>query len=159
MAEHVNARILGIGHYVPERVVTNDDLTRVMDTSDEWIQQRTGIRQRHFVTEDQGPADLAIHAAREALDEAKVAPADLDLILLGTLSPDIDFPASASLLQRHLGVGGMPVMDVRNQCSGFLYMLATADAFIRSGAARHVLVVGAETHSTGLDLSTEGREV
>ena len=159
MGETVNARILGVGHHVPANVVTNDDLMRVMDTTDEWIQQRTGIRQRHFVAEDAGPADLAIHAAREALDEAKVAPADLDLILLGTLSPDIDFPASASLLQRHLGVGGMPVMDVRNQCSGFLYMLATADAYIRSGAARHVLVVGAETHSTGLDLSTEGREV
>jgi 3-oxoacyl-[acyl-carrier-protein] synthase-3 len=159
MSETTNARILGVGHHVPANVVTNAALTRVMDTSDEWIQQRTGIRQRHFVTEDEGPADLAIHAVREALAEASVAPADLDLILLGTLSPDVDFPASASLLQRHLGVSGMPVMDVRNQCSGFLYMLATADAYIRSGAARHVLVVGAETHSTGLDLSTAGREV
>ena len=159
MSELVNARILGVGHHVPNNVVTNTDLTRVMDTSDEWIQQRTGIRQRHFVTEDQGPADLAVHAAREALREAALAPGDLDLILLGTLSPDVDFPASASLLQRNLGVRGMPVMDVRNQCSGFLYMLATADAYIRTGAARHVLVVGAETHSTGLDLSTEGREV
>jgi 3-oxoacyl-[acyl-carrier-protein] synthase-3 len=159
MSELVNARNLGVGHHVPNNVVTNSDLTRVKDTSDEWIQQRTGIRQRHFVTEDQGPADLAIHAAREALREAALAPDDLDLILLGTLSPDVDFPASASLLQRHLGVRGMPVMDVRNQCSGFLYMLATADAYIRTGAARHVLVVGAETHSTGLDLSTAGREV
>jgi len=159
MSEPVNARILGVGHHVPDNVVTNTDLMRVMDTSDEWIQQRTGIRQRHFVTEDQGPADLALHAAREALREAALTPADLDLILLGTLSPDVDFPASASLLQRHLGVRGMPVMDVRNQCSGFLYMVATADAFIRSGDARHVLVVGAETHSTGLDLSTQGREV
>ena len=159
MSETPNAHILGIGRHVPANVVTNADLTRVMDTSDEWIQQRTGIRQRHFVSEDAGPADLAIHAVREALGEAAIAPADLDLILLGTLSPDIDFPASASLLQRHLGVQGMPAMDVRNQCSGFLYMVATADAYIRSGAARHVLVVGAETHSTGLDLSTEGREV
>jgi 3-oxoacyl-[acyl-carrier-protein] synthase-3 len=159
MSELVNARILGVGHHVPDNVVTNTDLTRVMDTSDEWIQQRTGIRQRHFVTEDQGPADLAVHAAREALREAALTPGDLDLILLGTLSPDVDFPASASLLQRNLGIRGMPVMDVRNQCSGFLYMLATADAYIRTGAARHVLVVGAETHSTGLDLSTAGREV
>jgi 3-oxoacyl-[acyl-carrier-protein] synthase-3 len=159
MTETVNARILGIGRHVPDNVVTNAHLTRLMETSDDWIQQRTGIRQRHFVAEDAGPADLGLHAAREALREAALAPADLDLILLGTLSPDIDFPASASLLQRHLGVRGMPVMDVRNQCSGFLYMLATADAFIRSGAARHVLVVGAETHSTGLDLSTRGREV
>ena len=151
--------LVGTGMHVPRHVVDNHQMSRIMDTTDEWIQQRTGIRQRHFVTEDQGPADLALHAAREALREAALAPADLDLILLGTLSPDVDFPASASLLQRHLGVRGMPVMDVRNQCSGFLYMLATADAYIRSGDARHVLVVGAETHSTGLDLSTQGREV
>ncbi len=155
----VNARILGLGHHVPERVVTNDDLTRLMDTSDEWIRQRTGIRQRHFVTADAGPADLALPAARDALRAAGVAASDLDLILLGTLSPDIDFPASANLLQRHLGVRGVPAMDVRNQCSGFLYMLAVADKFIRTGGARHVLVVGAETHSTGLDLTTAGREV
>jgi 3-oxoacyl-[acyl-carrier-protein] synthase III len=159
MAEAVNSRILGLGHHVPERVVTNADLTRVMDTSDEWIQQRTGIRERHFVTADAGPADLGVRAAEAALREAGVRAADLDLILLGTLSPDVDFPCSASLLQRHLGVRGMPAMDVRNQCSGFLYMLAVADKFIRTGGARRVLCVGAETHSTGLDLSTVGREV
>ena len=159
MTELVNARILGLGHYVPDRVVTNDDLARVMDTCDEWIQQRTGIRERHFISADAGPADLAVEAVRGALAEAGLSAGQMDLILLGTLSPDIDFPASASLLQRHLGVRGMPVMDVRNQCSGFLYMLAVADKFIRTGAARYVLVVGAETHSTGLDLSTLGREV
>jgi len=159
MSQTVNSRILGLGHHLPERVVTNHDLTRLMDTSDEWIQQRTGIRERRFVTHDAGPADLGAHAARDALREAGVEAADLDLILLGTLSPDIDFPASASLLQRNLGVRGMPAMDVRNQCSGFLYMLAVADSFIRSGGARYVLVVGAEVHSTGLDLSTAGREV
>jgi 3-oxoacyl-[acyl-carrier-protein] synthase-3 len=159
MAEAVNSRILGLGHHVPDRVVTNDDLTRVMDTSDEWIQQRTGIRQRHFITADAGPADLGLRAAEAALLDAGVRAADLDLILLGTLSPDVDFPCSASLLQRHLGVRGMPAMDVRNQCSGFLYMLAVADKFIRTGGARRVLCVGAETHSTGLDLSTLGREV
>ncbi len=159
MAELINSRILGLGHHVPERVVTNDDLARLMDTSDEWIQQRTGIRERHFISGDAGPADLALPAAREALRAAGVAAADLDLVLLATLSPDIDFPASAAILQRHLGVRGMPAMDVRNQCSGFLYMLAVADAFIRTGGARYVLCVGAETHSTGLDLSTAGREV
>jgi 3-oxoacyl-[acyl-carrier-protein] synthase-3 len=158
-SSRVNSRILGLGHYLPERVVTNEDLTRLMDTSDEWIQQRTGIRERRFVTSDLGPADLGFEAARRALDEAGVRAADLDLILLGTLSPDVDVPASASLLQRRLGVRGMPAMDVRNQCSGFLYMLAVADKFIRTGGARYVLVVGAETHSTGLDLSTQGREV
>src|SRR5262245_10874176 len=159
MSELVNSRILGLGHYVPERVVTNADLTRVMDTSDEWIQQRTGIRERHFVSADAGPADLGLFAARDALREAGVKASDLDLVLLATLSPDIDFPCGASLLQRGLGIRSMPAMGVCNQCSGFLYMLATADAFIRSGGARHVLVVGAETHSTGLDLSTQGREV
>jgi 3-oxoacyl-[acyl-carrier-protein] synthase III len=159
MGEAVNARILGLGHWVPERVVTNADLTHLMDTSDEWIQQRTGIRERHFVTTDTGPADLGVLAAQAALRDAGVRAEDLDLILLGTLSPDIDFPCSASLLQRHLGVRGMPAMDVRNQCSGFLYMLAVADKFIRTGGARRVLCVGAETHSTGLDLSTAGREV
>src|SRR5262245_4717689 len=159
MAEAVNARILGLGHHVPERVVTNADLTRVMDTSDEWIQQRTGIHERHFVSADAGPADLALPAAEEALKQAGIKASDLDLIVLGTLSPDVDFPASAALLQRHLGVRGMPAMDVRNQCSGFLYLLAVGDKFVRTGGARYVLCVGAETHSTGLDLSTEGREV
>ncbi len=159
MDETVNSRILGIGHHVPERVVTNDDLTRYMDTSDEWIQQRTGIRERHYISADAGPADLAVPAAEEALRAAGLRASDMDLILLGTLSPDYDFPCSASVLQRRLGVRGMPAMDVRNQCSGFLYMLATADAFIRTGGARYVLCVGAEVHSTGIDLSTQGREV
>ena len=155
----MNARILGIGRYIPERVVTNDDLSKLMDTSDDWIQQRTGIRQRYWVTEDCGPADLALPAVRAALDDAGLQPGDLDLVLLGTLSPDFDCPGSSSLLLRHLGLRGIPAMDVRNQCSGFLYMLAVADKFIRTGGARRVLVVGAETHSTGLDQTTEGREV
>ena len=158
MDETVNSRILGLGHCVPERVVTNDDLTRLMDTSDEWIQQRTGIRERHF-SEGTSGAELAARAARDALAEAGIAACDLDLIVLGSLSPDIDFPGTASLLQRELGVRGMPVMDVRNQCSGFVYMLAVADSWIRTGGARHVLVVGAEIHSTGIDLTTQGREV
>jgi 3-oxoacyl-[acyl-carrier-protein] synthase-3 len=159
MNESVNARILGLGHHLPANVVTNAELTRVMETSDEWIQQRTGIRERRYVTEDTGAADLAVEAARAALAEAGVKASDLDLILFGTLSPDVDFPGSAALLQRRLGVAGMPAMDVRNQCSGFVYMLAVADKFIRTGGARRVLVVGAEIHSTGIDRSTQGREV
>jgi 3-oxoacyl-[acyl-carrier-protein] synthase-3 len=155
----MNARILGIGHHTPERVVTNEALAQVMDTSDEWIQQRTGIRERRFVASDVGPADLALPAAQEALAAAGVRAADVDLVLLATLSPDYDCPASAAVLQRHLGIGGMPAMDVRNQCSGFVYALAVGEAFIRSGRARHVLVCGAETHSTGLDQTTKGREV
>lgn len=155
----MNARIVGLGHHVPERVVGNDDLSRLMDTSDEWIQQRTGIRERHFVTADAGPADLAVPASRQALDAAGVRAADLDLVVLATLSPDVEFPASAALLQRHLGIRGMPALDVHDQCSGFIYALSVGDAFIRSGRAKRVLVCGAETHSTGLDLTTQGREV
>jgi len=130
-----------------------------MDTTDDWIQQRTGIKERHWIASDDGPGDLAARAVREALDDARVKPEDLDLVLLGTLSPDYDVPSSSSVLLRHLGLRGVPAMDVRNQCSGFLYMLAVADKFIRSGEARRVLVVGAETHSTGLDQTTAGREV
>ena len=155
----MNSRILGLGHHTPDRVVTNDALAALMETSDEWIQQRTGIRERHFVAEDAGPADLALPAARDALAAAGLRASDLDLVLLGTLSPDYDCPASAAVLQRHLGISGMPAMDVRNQCSGFVYALAVGDAFIRSGRARHVLVCGGETHSSGLDLTTAGREV
>jgi 3-oxoacyl-[acyl-carrier-protein] synthase-3 len=155
----MNARIMGIGHHVPERVVTNDDLTQWMDTSDEWIQQRTGIQERHFVAADAGPADLGEPAARQALAGAGIDASELDMIVLGTLSPDYDVPCSASLLAERLGIAGMPAMDVRNQCSGFVYALSVADAFVRTGGARYVLVCGAETHSTGIDLTTEGREV
>jgi 3-oxoacyl-[acyl-carrier-protein] synthase-3 len=159
MDETVNSRILGLGHLLPPRVVTNHDLTLLMDTSEEWIEQRTGIRERRFSDAGTGGADLGAEAAREALRAAGVAARDLDLVLLGSLSPDFDFPGTASFLARNLGVRGVPVMDVRNQCSGFIYMLAVADAWIRTGGARHVLVVGAEIHSTGIDLSTAGREV
>lgn len=152
-------RILGIGRAVPERVVTNDDLARIMDTSDEWIQQRTGIRERRHIAANCGASDLAKLAAEEALARAGLAVGDLDLIVLATLSPDIDWPASACLLAAKLGASHIPAFDVKNQCSGFIYALATADALIRAGRARHALVVGAEIHSTGLDLTTRGREV
>jgi len=155
----MNARILGIGHHTPERVVTNDTLSQWMDTSDEWIQQRTGIQERRFVDCDAGPADLALPAARQALAGAGLEASDVDLVLLATLSPDYDAPASAAVLAGHLGIPGVPAMDVRNQCSGFLYALSVADAFVRTAGARHVLVCGAETHSTGLDRTTAGREV
>jgi 3-oxoacyl-[acyl-carrier-protein] synthase-3 len=158
-SEQRRARILGVGHYVPPRTVSNADLTALMETSEEWIVQRTGIEERHFVDRSLGSADLGLLAARNALEAAGTRAEDLDLVLLGTLSPDIDFPASACLLQRGLGVKGMPALDVRNQCSGFLYGLAVGDAFVRSGAAKRVLLVGAEVHSTGLDFSTRGRDV
>ncbi len=154
-----NSRILGVGHHVPERVVTNDDLSRCMDTSDEWIFQRTGIRERHFSEGWTGASDMGAIAARQALERAGKAPADIDCIVFATLSPDVDMPASACLLQEHLNLSGIPAFDIKNQCSGFLYGLAVADKFVKSGTFDHVLLVGAEVHSTGLDLSTRGREV
>lgn len=154
-----NSRILGVGRHLPPRIVTNDDLQQYMETSDEWIQQRTGIRQRHFIHCDTGASDLAAEAARLALEQAGVAAGAIECIIFATLSPDVDMPASACLLQDKLGVPGIPAFDVKNQCSGFLYGLSIADKFIKTGTYEHVLVVGAEVHSTGVDLSTRGREV
>jgi 3-oxoacyl-[acyl-carrier-protein] synthase-3 len=151
--------VLGMGHYVPPRTVTNDDLAVLMETTDEWITQRTGIKERHWIEGDVGASELAEHASREALAEAGLTAADIDLVLFATLSPDLNFPGSGCLLQARLGVPGVPAMDIRNQCTGFLYGLKTADAYIRSGMARNVLVVGSEVHSTGLDISTRGRDV
>lgn len=153
------AHILGVGRYLPERVVTNQDLTRLMDTSDEWIQQRTGIRERRYSDGCTGAADMGARAAEEAIRRAGIAPRDVDCIVFATLSPDVDMPASAFLLQDRLDLPGVPAFDVRNQCTGFLYSLAVADQFVRAGTYDHVLVVGAEVHSTGLDLSTRGRDV
>jgi len=132
-----------------------------METSDEWIRQRTGIEQRHWVDETggTGASDLGLEASRKALDKAGWQPADLDLIIFATLSPDLFFPGSGCLLQHKLGLTGIPALDIRQQCTGFIYGLATADAYIRSGMARRVLLVGAEVHSTGLDISTAGRDV
>jgi 3-oxoacyl-[acyl-carrier-protein] synthase-3 len=130
-----------------------------MDTSDAWIRERTGIRERRFVEPGTGVSDLALQASRRALEAAGVEPADLDLIILATLSPDYNFPGSAVLLQHKLGVGKIGALDVRNQCSGFIYGLAVADAFIQSGQYRRILLVGAEVHSTGLELTTRGRDV
>jgi 3-oxoacyl-[acyl-carrier-protein] synthase-3 len=140
-------------------VVTNADLTAMMDTTEDWILQRTGIRERRFSDGWTGAADMGAEAAKEALQHAGVSARDLDCIILATLSPDVDMPATACLLQHRMGIGGMPAFDVRNQCSGFLYGLAIADKFIRTGTYNRVLLVGAETHSTGLDLTTRGREV
>lgn len=163
----VNAYISGTGSYVPPRVVTNDDLIHQfgVDTTHEWIVQRTGIEARRFADEGVGTSDMAAEAARAALADAGLRPHDLDLIIVATLSPEHAFPGSGVYLQRKLGLCDgddakfVPALDVRNQCSGFLYGLSTAVAHIRAGMARHVLLVGAETHSAALDLSTEGRAV
>ncbi len=153
--------IKGTGRYLPDRLVTNDDLSQWMDTSDEWIEQRTGIKQRYWVPEEGGvgASDLGLEAAKIALDRAGWKPEDIDLIIFATLSPDIFFPGSGCLLQAKLGLETTPALDIRQQCTGFLYGLATADAYIRSNMANRILFVGAEVHSTGLDLSTAGRDV
>jgi 3-oxoacyl-[acyl-carrier-protein] synthase-3 len=140
-------------------VVTNDELSTKMDTTDAWIAQRTGIRERRWIDGDVGASELGEHAARMALAEAGAETSEIDLILFSTLSPDVNFPGSGCFLQARLGIPGVPAMDIRNQCTGFLYGLTTADAFVKSGMATCVLVVGAEVHSTGLDVSTRGRDV
>lgn len=154
-----NARISGIGHYVPPKVVKNDDLKAFMDTTDEWIRERTGIEERRYSEGNVGAADMGALAAREALERAQVDPADVDAVIFATLSPDVDMPASACLLQNSLGIGGALAFDVRNQCSGFLYSLAIANTFIKTERCERVLVVGGEVHSTGIDLTTRGRDV
>jgi 3-oxoacyl-[acyl-carrier-protein] synthase-3 len=153
------SRITGTGFTVPPRVVKNTDLEALMDTSDAWIVERTGIRERRFVEPGVGTSDLAFAAAREALADAGRRPEDLDLIIAATTTPDYLFPGIGVLIQQQLGVGTIGAMDVHNACSGFVYALATADAFVRAGSARCVLVVGAEIQSTGLDLSTKGRDM
>ena len=155
----LKAKIIGTGMYVPDRVVTNDDLAKLMDTSDEWIRQRTGIEQRHFIEEGQQPSDLAFEAARRAIDAAELAAGDIDCIVLATLSSQADFPGTSFFLHEHLGLSDTPCFDLRAQCSGFVYGLAVANSFIRSGMYQRVLLVGCEVHSTGIDLTDEGRDV
>ncbi len=162
-----NATISGTGFYVPPRVVTNDDLIREfgIETSDEWIQQRSGIRERRFAAAGVGTSDLALEATTMALADAGIAPQDLDMILFATLSPDHCFPGSGVYLQDKLGLCAgerikyVPCLDIRNQCSGFLYGTQVATALIESGQCRRVLLVGAEVHSHALDLTTRGRTV
>jgi len=156
----VRSAMLGVGHYVPTKVVTNDDLARLMPTTDEWIQQRTGIKERRFIEGDGiGASDLAVPAAKMAIERAGRSVADVDMIVFATLSPDVNFPGSGCLLGHKLGLPGVPALDVRNQCSGFLYGLSIADAWVRTGMYKHVLVIGAEVHSTGLDFTERGRDV
>jgi 3-oxoacyl-[acyl-carrier-protein] synthase-3 len=155
------ARILGVGSYVPPRVVTNNDLAQWMDTSNEWIVERTGIRERRWTEEGSniGSSDLGVEAAQKALDAAGISPDQVDMVVFATLSPDFEFPGTGVFFQRKLGLRPMPVLDIRQQCTGFVYGLSIADQYVRSGFADHVLVVGAEVHSTGLNVTTEGRDV
>lgn len=154
------AKIAGVGHYVPARVVTNADLEKIMDTSHEWIIERTGIEERRYFEEGKDTtANMGANAARNALAMAGLDARQLDLIIFATLSPDYTFPGSGVLLQRELGLSNIPALDVRNQCSGFIYALSVGDQFIKTGMYDHVLVVGSEIHSSGLDMTTRGRAV
>lgn len=144
----MRAVITGTGMYVPPSVVTNDDLARIMDTNHEWIQQRTGIEERRFVEAGVATSDLAAAAGKDAIADAGLEPSDIDLVVNATMTPDYYFPGPAPLVQHKLGLGNIPCLDLRQQCMGFVYALKTADAFIRSGQARHVLVIGAEVHSS-----------
>ncbi|GAB4068899.1 ketoacyl-ACP synthase III [Ancylobacter sonchi] len=145
--------VRGVGAYLPARTLTNADLAQMVDTSDEWIVQRTGIRERHIAAEDEVTSDLAIKAARAALDDAGLTPDDIDLIVLATSTPDNTFPASAVTVQAGLGITRGAAFDVQAVCSGFVYALATADNFLKSGSFRRALVIGAETFSRILDWS------
>jgi len=147
----VYSRIVGTGSYLPEKVLTNDDLAKLVDTSDEWIAARTGIRKRHVAADGETTGDLAFHAATRALEAAGVNASELDLIVLGTTTPDIIFPSTACLVQHRLGADGCPAFDVNAACSGFVYALSVADKFIRSGAAKTALVIGAETLTRMVD--------
>lgn len=156
----VYSSIKGLGFYVPDRVVTNDDLTQYMDTSDAWIQERTGIKQRRYFTYGKDTnASMATAASRMALDRAGLDASSVDLIVYATITPDYYFPGSAFLMQRELGLEGIGVIDIRNQCSGFVYALSIADQFIKTGMYKTILVVGSEIQSSFLNKSNEGRGV
>ncbi|HLI22578.1 MAG TPA: beta-ketoacyl-ACP synthase 3, partial [Stellaceae bacterium] len=150
------SQILGCGGYLPERVVTNGDLAKTLDTSDEWIVQRTGIRQRHVAAPGEKTSDLALNAARQALAAANVSAEEVDLIVLATSTPDNTFPATAARVQATLGMKRGAAFDVQAVCTGFVYALATADNFVRAGQAKTALVIGAETFSRILDWNDRG---
>jgi 3-oxoacyl-[acyl-carrier-protein] synthase-3 len=145
------SRIIGTGGYLPEKILTNHDLERMVDTSDEWIRSRTGIAQRHIAADSEMASDLALNASRRAIKAAGITPAEIDLIIVATTTPDMIFPSTACILQNKLGVKDCPAFDVQAVCSGFIYALATADMYIRAGKCRRALVVGTEIYSRILD--------
>ena len=143
--------VRGVGSYLPARIVTNDELALTVDTSDEWIQQRVGIKQRHVAAEGEFTSDLAVHAARRALDNARLSPEDIDMIVVATTTPDLTFPATATIVQHKLGMHHGFAFDIQAVCSGFVYAMVTADSYLKNGVARRVLVIGAETNTRILD--------
>jgi len=155
----IHSKITGIGKCIPTKRVTNDDLAKFLNTSDEWIKQRTGIEQRYWVENNESTSDLALVAAQEAIEKAGLAKTDIEMIVFATLSPDHYFPGSACFLQEKLGLPGIAVLDVRQQCTGFLYGMSIADLYIRQGIYKNILLVGAEVHSKGLDKTDRGRDV
>jgi 3-oxoacyl-[acyl-carrier-protein] synthase-3 len=156
-----NSKIIGLGHYVPENIVTNDDLSKIMDTNDAWIQERTGIEERRHVVKGDGntTTSMGVKAAKVAIERAGIDKDDIDFIVFATLSPDYYFPGPGVLVQRDLGIKTVGALDVRNQCSGFIYGISVADQYIKSGMYKNVLVIGSEVHSNGLDMTTRGRSV
>src|SRR5688572_9375607 len=153
------SRIMGIGMNVASRVVTNNDLAQLMETTNEWIIERTGIEQRRWVAEGETGAAMATKASEEAIRRAGITAKDVDMIIYATLSPDFNFPGTGVFVQRALGMKEIPCLDIRQQCTGFVYGLSIADAYIRAGMFKNILLVGSEVHSTGLDVSTAGRDV
>ena len=157
-----NSKITGLGYYVPENVVTNNDLKEFMDTSDEWIQERTGIKERRWIdpkTSDDTTSSMGAKAARIAIDRAGLTKDDIDFIIFATLSPDTYFPGGGVRVQDMLDMPTIGALDVRNQCSGFIYAMSVADQFIKTGMYKNILVIGSENHSGGLERSTRGRNV
>lgn len=152
----IHSRIIGTGSYLPEKVLTNSDLERIVDTSDDWIRTRTGIRSRHVAAEGQLASDLALPAAQRAMQAAGVEAGDIDLLIVATTTPDMVFPSTACILQSKLGIAGCPAFDVQAVCSGFVYALTIADLFIRAGQAKRVLIVGTEVYSRILDWTDRG---
>lgn len=156
----LQSKIAGIGYYVPKNVYTNNDLTRFMDTSDEWIQERTGIKERRYADRiGETTTTMGVEAAKIAIERAHITNEEVDFIIFATLSPDYYFPGCAVLLQREMGMKEVGALDIRNQCSGFIYALSIADQFVKTGMYKNVLVVGSEKHSFALDFSTRGRAV
>ena len=155
-----HSKITGLGFYVPENVVTNDDLSKIIDTNDEWIQERTGIKERrHIIKGEDTTTTMGVKAAKIAIERSGVAKEDIDFIVFATLSPDYYFPGPGVLVQRDLGLKMIGALDVRNQCSGFVYGLSVADQYIKTGMYKNVLVIGSEVHSGGLDMTSRGRGV
>lgn len=155
-----HSKISGLGYYVPENVVTNDDLSKIMNTNDEWIQERTGIKERrHVIRGEDTTTSMGVKAAEIAIQRANVAKEDIDFVIFATLSPDYYFPGPGVLVQRDLGLRTVGALDVRNQCSGFVYAISIADQYIKTGMYKNILVIGSEVHSTGLDMTDRGRGV